>query len=424
MIPQTTLKDYRTKINILQVLVELGYSFDPSKGRSRPHYVKKDGDKVMDSLYVKDPQNNQISGYWRRNPGPGQREKGTVISLIMENITEFPEYAGARNEIDAVNKVCARLSNQPIDEKQLLANYAGRDKEGALRPFVLTDYDRILGDVDKSMRFFGQRGISRETAELFVNNFELIRDNKNTKVNWHNLGFPFRRPGEAQIVGYEVRGFGPFKAKAEGTDSTMGCWQVYLGKLGTPDNIPHKLIEQIHMAESAYDIMSYVQINRHKLDLDHSVFVSVGGAFTNNLMAKLLDTYSMAIPNLHFDNDLTGTLYDIRVAAVRAGKTLRTTRHDDMIDFYYGEKVFSIPVDKLTYSSFMKTAYNNRLENAPRIVIDKPLPQYKDFNEVLQTAMTADKTARKWQSPVPPKGSIHNPAQPIEEVDHSHGFRR
>lgn len=412
-----SFQDFRSEISLMQVVYELGYRIDKSKGKKVPSFVLTDQNhREIDRLYIFNPNNNDIANFWRRNPGPGRCAYGDVVQFIKENLSSFPENIGARNEVDAINRVCLRLSNSVVDMDKVMGSdtlsYINRPE----REFNIQDFEREKGNWKKAMRFFKERGIDEHTAELFKDNIELIRDTKaNNNVAWKNLAFPYRRPGEAEIVGYEVRGFGKYKSKAEGTDSTRACWQAYLGKNGAPDRIPSHEIEQLHIAESAYDIMSYVQLHQGRLDFDKTLFVSVGGTFTNELMARLFKEYAAATPVFHFDNDITGVMYDIRAASIKAGKTLRSTTAQGEVRFNLDGKEFSVPADNLSYNQFLK-ASGLRYEDRPNVKIEKAPGDFKDWNEILQTAMDAEKSHKTYRAE-PRRGTPSNPAPNPEEED-------
>ena len=420
-------KFYRSKISIQEVAYELGYRIDKSKGKNTPSFVlMNQNGKETDRIYINHPNNLENSIFWRRNPGPGRQAYGDVVAFIRENINCFTEAAGARNEIDAVNKVCQRMSNSVVDMNVVMATGQtnGTYIPQSERHFELSDFERERGNWQKAMRFFKERGIDDYTAQLFKDNYELIRDTKaGNKVSWKNLGFPYRHPGESAIVGYEIRGFGKFKSKAEGTDSAHACWIAYLGKRGTPDNIPAFEIEKIHIAESAYDVMSYVQLHQGRIDLDTSLFVSVGGTFTNDLMHRLFTAYPAATPVLHFDNDITGVMYDIRAASIKAGKVLRTTTANGEVVFHMNDKQFSVPADQLSYNQFIQASGLNS-EARPKVGIEKAPGEFKDWNEVLQTAMMAEKDQQKSYKENPGYGKLNNPAPNPEEEAEPRKFHR
>lgn len=366
--------DYKARVSIIQVAKELGYLFDKSKGLSRPHFVLKNQSGVeVDSIYISNPQNNATQGYWRRTVGAGRSDSGDLIGFIKENLNSFPESVGARNEVDAVNRILERLSGEPRTTRELLQSFAEEYKGWTPKPFRLERYEREGGNVKTAMRFLASRGISEETAILFQQNYEIIRDTE-SKFNYKNLAFPYHIPGKEEVVGYEIRGYNGFKSKAEGTNSSEGCWIAYLG-----DNGYAGMVSELHIAESALDIMAYVQIKKEMLDLQNSVFVSFGGSFSDKQMKGLLEAFPTAKPVLHFDNDLNGVLYDCRCAALMAGKELkcRADAQKNML-FTLGEKQFSIPVEEVSYATFRKASGLREY-----LKVEKAPEQMKDWNDVL-----------------------------------------
>lgn len=371
-----TYQDYKDKVSIIQVALELGYKYDRTKGLSQPHFVLQDHQgKEIDSIYIKNPHNSSIQGYWRR--GAMGNNSGDLISFVKENLRLFPETSSARNEIDAINKILSRISGISMDTREALNKFAEANRGWVARPFNIDRYEREHlneNNMDAVMRFLTPRQISKETASMFKDSIELIKD-KEGKYNFRNIGFPYLRPGEGEIVGYEIRGFKGFKAKAEGTDSTRGCWMAYIGK-----NQYAGAISEIHIAESALDIMAFVQLNKSTLRLDECIFVSFGGSFSPDQVKGLQGLFPAAKPVLHFDNDLNGNIYDCRVAAVMADMNMRCKIDTKLnaININLGEKAFSIPLDKFSYNTFREKSglkCNLKIWKAPQM--------FKDWNDVL-----------------------------------------
>lgn len=388
---QRRFQDYKERISIMQVALELGYRHDPKKGKTTPSFVLHDHHgKECDRIYIKNPNNNANSYWWRRSNAAGQREWGDVIQFVENNIDRFPESAGCRNTVDAVNKVLGRLANMPEDPTLMVQRFLAEKHARQAKPFSIERYERFPGAVDSAMKFLTERAISRETAELFRNNFECIRD-KESKYKFKNLAFPYSKPGvcpalddKAAITGYEVRGFKGFKSKAEGSDSTISSWQAYLGTQKAP------LITEIHFAESALDIMAYVQQRRHYLDLESSLFVSVGGTFSNEQVKGLLTAYPHAKPVLHFDNDINGFMYDCRTACLIEGKELRSTVVGGKVNFNVGEKAFSLDLDGISYNKFREASGLR-----PNMSVEKAPGNFKDWNDVLIEGMKSNVTGQK-----------------------------
>lgn len=375
---------YKERVGVIDAAIHIGYKYDPSKGRlkkgskTQPHFILPDGKGgELDSIYIKNPHDNATQGYWRRSLS-GKVDSGDLISFVRENLASFTQAAGARNEIDAINKVLASLANVVEDPDYKIENFLGKykEEEDMTDDFDIDRYDREQGNVESAMKFLSQRGISRETAELFRNSIEMVHD-KQSKYHFKNLAFPYRIPGNDDIAGYELRGYNNFKSKAKGTNSSNACWMAYLG------THPHAgLIYEIHIAESALDIMAFVQVNRLRLKLDECIFVSFGGTFADGQMKKLLETFPGAEPVLHFDNDLNGIIYDCRTASIMAGKDLKCQIKEfsdgQHVCFTLGEKAFTVPLEKLSYDSFRE-----RSGLREKLTVWKAPEPMKDWNDVL-----------------------------------------
>lgn len=344
--------DYKAKVSIMMVAHDLGYIWDRKEGRSQPHFVRKDTHgNVIDDINIKNPNVYENQGYWRRHPAPGQLATGDLISFIKENKREFDEYAIARNDIDLVNRVLARYARVPMTIADAFRGAMGVD-EYSKKTFRIEDWDRTLGFSNTGLAIMRERGFSRETSELFARHVEMVR-NKNSTNRFVNLAFPYTVPGRDEIKGYEIRGFGSFKSKAEGTDSEIGgaCWCVYLGNRTEGWQ---KMVSQIHMAESAFDVMAFTEMNRDKLDLGKCVFVSLGGQFANKPLLKLKEAFPNAGMSLHFDNDTAGRTMTCKAIALFNDKTLKVTPEEGRTVYNLDEKVFSLEDGENTVENFVK----------------------------------------------------------------------
>lgn len=387
---ETRYDQYKMRVSVMQVALELGYTYDRKKGRVTPSFVLKDSrGKEIDRIFIKNPHNT-AKNYWWRPTGNGTRQWGDVIQLVRDNINSFPEAATCRNTTDAINRVLSRLANMPEDGQQMVREFLEAQNYRPSKPFNLERYERFTGSVDTAMKFLSERGITRETAEMFKDCFECIRDKEST-YKYKNLAFPYTQPGEMSrsgaekgIVGFEVRGFKGFKSKAEGSDSTRSSWQAYLG------TAPNPTIRKIHIAESALDIMAYVQLRGRYLDLNETFFVSLGGTFSNDQLTGLMKAYPEAQPVLHFDNDINGVMYDIRAACLLENKPLTTAKAGENINFNVGEKAFSLPIEGMTYNKFREKSGLR-----PAMQIEKAPLGHKDWNDVLIKGLETPKDNQK-----------------------------
>ncbi|GHT53678.1 hypothetical protein FACS189451_03940 [Bacteroidia bacterium] len=365
-------RELKEKISIIQVALELGYKFDKTKGVNQPSFVLQNasGD-ITDRIYIKNPKDNAIQGYWRRG-FVNLSEKGDLINFIKENLNKFSENIGANNETDAINKILNRQAGIFIDSGQIMKQFEGMAKIYNSKNFDIDRYER-KHNIEMMMPFFVARKINEATVKTFLPFIEIIRD-KESKFNYNNLAFPYTIPGQNNIVGYEVRGTGGYKGKAEGSNSSSACWIADF-----TNNTP-TTAKNIYFAESAYDIMAFYEKNVANIDLKTSVFISTGGSFSDKQLTNLLSHFSMAHPNFCFDNDTNGKMYDIRAFCLINGHKINTSVDATHIYFDANNKKFALPLDSFTFKDFLNKS-SLREEN---MSIWKAPSKYKDWNDVLK----------------------------------------
>lgn len=359
-------KELKQRVSIIDVATYLGYQLDKSKGVKYPSYVLSAGKDEVDRIYITNPTNNSTQGFWRRSSTKG----GDVISFVREQIERFN--VSGYNDIDRVNTVLHNFANSvytpPLQTSQYKELFRPKTFEKDRWEIIDNSYirDRILES----------RGIDRNSSTMFSEHIDLIKD-KTSNNNFVNIGFPYRVPGQKECVGYEIRGVGGFKSKASGTDSTNAMWIADFTRSSQE-------VRNIYIAESAFDAISYYQLNRNQLDLYASVFVSFGGSFSDHQFRNLIEHYSSAKPILLFDNDIYGRMYDIRAFVIMQGKELgaKFDKENDKVDFSIENKQFSIPYNDVSLSSF-QSASGLRANNDELSVI-KAKGEAKDWNEVLQ----------------------------------------
>ena len=174
-------------------------------------------------------------------------------------------------------------------------------------------------------------------------------------------------------MGYEIRGFNKFKSKATGTNSSTAAWIVDMTPYGNPRGV-----ENVYFAESAYDIMAFYQVNRLKLDTENSVFVSIGGTFSNLQIAGIMRHYANANAVDCFDNDLAGRVYGIRMAGLVDGMHLNVVRTSENIRITFKDKEICLDPDKVSVKELSK-----HLPLSNRVRQWKPPEEYKDWNDVV-----------------------------------------
>ena len=362
-------KDLKTKVGVDDIAYYLGYRLDRSAGVGRYiEMVLPDTTGHKDKLIIKNPKEKAAQTYFRRNGAKG----GDVVSLIRENLNSFHE--SGRNEWEIIGKVMARFANEPIPDygDSLYLAKAGYSDNRVFDP-KLYETKEIGSDLSEVMAFFAQRGINEETVAVFAPFIKQIRDSCHTTYKQFNIGFPYTEADKDKVVGYEIRGFGSFKSKAAGTNSTTGAWIADLSQGGEPVDI-----RNVYFAESAYDIMAFYQLNHLRLDAAHSVFVSLGGTFSDGQVKGIMSHYPEAKAMDCFDNDLAGRIYGIRMAALLEGIRMNIHKEDSEVKITIGDKNFDIPNDQLSIRELRK-----HIHIRYNVGEWKAAENYKDWNDQL-----------------------------------------
>ena len=362
-------KDLKTKVGVDDIAYYLGYRLDRSAGVGRYiEMVLPDTTGHKDKLIIKNPKEKAAQTYFRRNGAKG----GDVVSLIRENLNSFHE--SGRNEWEIIGKVMARFANEPIPDygDSLYLAKAGYSDNRVFDP-KLYETKEIGSDLSEVMAFFAQRGINEETVAVFAPFIKQIRDSCHTTYKQFNIGFSYTEAGKDKVVGYEIRGFGSFKSKAAGTNSTTGAWIADLSQGGEPADI-----RNVYFAESAYDIMAFYQLNHLRLDAAHSVFVSLGGTFSDGQVKGIMSHYPEAKAMDCFDNDLAGRIYGIRMAALLEGIRMNIHKEDSEVKITIGDKNFDIPNDQLSIRELRK-----HIHIRYNVGEWKAAENYKDWNDQL-----------------------------------------
>lgn len=358
-----TFQQLKARVSIIDVASSLGYALDKSKGLKQPSFVLSQDGGEVDRIYIKNPYNPEIQGFWRR-----EGNKGDVISFVRENLDRFGVVG--YNDWDMINKILHSFANHdytaPRTEYKQLYTPPVFDPNRWVKVSNTYYRDRILEG----------RGIDRYSSTIFADHIHIIKD-ANAEKSYVNIGFPYRKPGETEVIGYEIRGIGHFKSKAAGTDSTHGMWIADF----TQSPLQAK---NLYIAESALDAIAYYQLHKQQIELFSSVFVSFGGAFSDEQFKSLISHYDTARRNLLFDNDLYGRIYDIRAYALATEKQLEVgvDKQNDQIKLSIDGTQLSLSPEQTSLSEVLRQT-GNRL--SPDIItVIKPEGQVKDWNDILQ----------------------------------------
>lgn len=356
---------FKAKVGIDEIASYLGYKLDRRAGVGR--YIEmclRDGTgRKTDSIIISHPNDKSSQTYFHRNGSSG----GDVIGLIKENLNAFGVVGDT--EYDMIDAVIDKFTGTDYTFKREydLAKSTSSKIFDASRYVI----EPAAEHFDSVMSYFRQRSIDEETVRVFLPYLVRITDTK-AEFKYRNLAFPYRQPGSDTIEGCELRGYSGFKMKAEGTNSSTAAWTADFSD-GNADSV-----RNVYFFESGYDAMAFYQVNKSRIDLPTSVFVSTGGSFSNMQIRKVTDYYAHARYWDCFDNDKAGILYGIRMEALLNRVTLNIVSTDEgAIIEHLGIKTVKIANDELSLNRVAGEFHLSRY-----VSIWKAPKGYKDWNDV------------------------------------------
>ena len=312
MTDEQTFADYRSRLNIKDVLEDAGYTFYKRDGLRYPAYVRlgSDGKRISGDKYIVMPNKNCCFQ-------PPTIKLYSVTSFIWEHPDLFKEYKYGMKESALVHKVCQRLLNIPVEHRSQDVH----NPTVSSKPFDINDYkiDRFNPKDFESQKpfyaFFKSRGIDFATRCAFHHSFFLASKTAKDGSTYKNLSFPMHIPGQHdKCVGLEERGYprkdgSARKGMATGTNASEGLW------MASPKNTALQDARIVLVFESAYDAMAFYQLQmrkesgldqRGRQDLKAGVYVSTGGNPSYGQIQGLLKAAPQATFHLGFDKDVAG----------------------------------------------------------------------------------------------------------------------
>ena len=315
-----TFDDYKAKISIIQILEDLGYKQDISKGKVSPVFKLTDGaGNKLDEIIIKNPHSVQEHYYDRNYKG------GDLIQFIKNHINDFPQFQH-QNTFVRINMILGHYANEPYSPKYEAFKVVKTENK-SFDKYRYKEFPTTLAD----LRFLtNERNINHQVVEKFLPFITRVKDLQGNG-NYYNIGFPYINP----------------------TDK---------------DN---------KVTESALDAMSFYQLNANKIKLEESVFCSVGGYISVNQIKNTLLRYPQAKVHTCFDNDLNGNLYDIKVSGIISNTEVTIKENKDDVLFKTKGREFTINKNDVSLESFREKSKII----AP--MISHKAEKAKDFNEIL-----------------------------------------
>lgn len=297
---KVNFKDLKSRVGIDDIAYVLGYRLDRKAGVGRYiELVLGDGRDKRDTIIISNPHNKAAQTFFRRDGS-----KGDVVTLIQENLNAF--FVSGKDDWEKIAKVMARFANMPEPEYREDREFVKSAKTN--QTFDASRYEVKPIDVEKIPLIFSQRGLSKEIVKELSAYLILLRDKQNDKFDGYNVAFPYTDK-EDKIKGYEVRGFGGYKSKAAGTDSSSSAWVADIS-CGN-----REAVKRVLFFESAFDAMAFYQVHKAQLDKE-TALVSIGGTFSDGQITGTMARFPYAKAFDCFDNDLAGRVYGLRMMAL------------------------------------------------------------------------------------------------------------
>lgn len=352
-----TFQEYREKVPITSVAESLGYQVNLKKGRVTLEFKHPDGDTVLI-----DPTKKL---YYNRN---GTKDRGDIIEFVKNRLDKFN--VSYEHPINGVNKVLQAYANEP---QRISVKFVGPVPV----EFDASRYEAPKASVFKLHYLIQERGLDMDTVKLFSPYIHLVKDTKaSTGRPYENIGFPLTKPGSEIIVGWDLRNYG-FKGVAAGSNRQGGMWIADF--VGKPERT-----RNVIFGENPIDLMSFYQLNKHKLDLDNAAFVSFGGGISKSQMQGALKYWAEVKKHTAFDNDYQGKMYDIAMAIHVTDKNVPLPQKlADSLLFKVDEKSFEIPMDKVSLASFEKASGIRSGITVHKAIGESNGRAFKDFNDII-----------------------------------------
>ena len=328
---KVNFKELKAHVGVTDVAYALGYRLDRKAGVGRYiELVLGDGREKRDTIIVSHPNDRAAQTFFRRDGS-----KGDVLTLIRENLDAF--LVTGKDDWQKTAKVMAHFANMPEPEYHEDWEYLKSVKAASV--FDASRYEVRQIDVERIPQIFipqifRQRGISDETVRQFAPFVFLIRDRRNGNFDGYNIGFPYTG-ADGLVKGYEIRGYGGYKSKAAGTDSSSSAWVADLSG-GNPE-----AVKSVFFCESAFDAMAFHQMNKGQLHPDVAL-ISFGGTFSDNQIIGTMNRFPNAKAFDCFDNDIAGRIYGLRMIGLLEGIPMKISKAEDGLQVEAGGKTFTV----------------------------------------------------------------------------------
>lgn len=358
-------KEARVKISIIELAEKIGY-VKLSKGQAiNLTYTLGNIRNPEDEIVIFPQKNTYFSRKGKFD------DKGNLINFILNRLDKF---SATKTGFAGVSEVLDKHLNNSLSVNRTTSVIEKTQKEEI--KFNLTYWNPRKLSSENINYLLQRRKLSEKTIDDFRSRLFLYT------VGNNHVGFPFRKPGEMEIVNFEMRDYFPennvsYKAFATGGDKSNSCW---IGNF-----VPFDKVTDIYLFESAIDAMSFYEINHFTKDTT-CAFISTGGYATKSQIESIKSVFPINKIKWHccFDKDGTGNGFDVATAYYLSGedckafKRFSESENESMvyINFPSGE-LYSYKESEFSSLEFLQSKGKDGV-----VDIIKP-PRYKDWNELL-----------------------------------------
>ncbi len=360
---KVSFQELKTRVGIDDVAYALGYRLDRKAGVGRYfEMVLGDGHDKRDTIIIRNTSNKAAQTFFRRDGS-----KGDVVTFVRENLNAFN--TTGNNDWQKITNILSGFANMPVQEYRSDLEYISASRGD--KPFNPERYDVQDVKLDKIHKLFFQRGFDAETVRIFSPFVKLISDRHNRNFSGFNIGFPYTSLCQDGIAGYEIRGFGGFKSKASGTNSSSAAWVADFSHGN------QSMVTNVFFFESAFDAMAFHQMNRARLGNDVAL-VSLGGTFSESQVLGVIDRFPNARIVDCFDNDLAGRVNGLRLISVAERIPMKIQKTEEGLNVTAKDKTFLLELKRPLH-----------IEIGQHISIKQKLGQwlppgeFKDWNDCL-----------------------------------------
>lgn len=368
------LNEYRERIPLKEMAEFLGYESISGPMATNLTYILGNRSNPEDEIVIFPAKNTYFSRKGKFD------DKGNLINFVQNRLHFFPSCT--QTGLPAVHEILDQYLNNKQNvthSSHQTSSFTHNTKQNITFDLNYWNPQPIIKDNPYLIKL---RKLSPKTVEDFSSRLLIYTAGKN-----NHIAFPFRKPGQMEIVNFEMRNYFPetntnYKGFCVGGDKSQSCWIASF--------VPFDKVTDVYVFESAIDAMSFYEIKHFNKEMTCAL-VSTGGNVTNKQIESLMRVFpSASIEGSHkvnwhtcYDNDASGNCFDVATAFYLKGEECkaytRTNPGDNYktvyLSFPNGE-TFSWKEGDFSSKSFLQSHHIDSID------VIKP-PKYKDWNELL-----------------------------------------